>query len=56
MADEAIVDETTTSETIKYSKTETFKNESDEEETKTTNVFENFEPWHYGEPAIPAEL
>ena len=56
MADETIVDETTTSETIKYSKTETFKNESDEEETKTTNVFENFEPWHYGEPAIPTEL
>ena len=56
MADETIVDETTTSETIKYSKTETFKNESDEEETKTTNVFENFESWHYGEPAIPAEL
>ena len=56
MADETIVDETTTSETIKYSKTETVKNESGEEETKTTNVFENFEPWRYGEPAIPTEL
>ena len=22
----------------------------------TTDVFENFEPWRYGEPAIPAEL
>lgn len=31
-------------ETIKYSKNE------------TTDVFENFEPWHYGEPAIPTEL
>ena len=31
-------------ETIKYSK------------NGTTDVFENFEPWHYGEPAIPAEL
>ena len=30
--------------TIKYSKNE------------TTNVFENFEPWHYGEPAIPDNL
>ena len=30
--------------TIKYSKNE------------TTDVFENFEPWRYGEPAIPAEL
>ena len=30
--------------TIKYSKTETVKNESGEEETKTINVFENFEP------------
>ena len=56
MADETIVDETTTSETIKYSKTETVKNESGEEETKTMNVFENFEPWRYGEPAIPTEL
>lgn len=42
--------------TIKYSKTETVKNESGEEETKTINVFENFEPWRYGEPAIPTEL
>ena len=31
-------------ETIKYSK------------NGTTDVFENFEPWRYGEPAIPAEL
>ena len=31
-------------ETIKYSKNE------------TTDVFENFEHWRYGEPAIPAEL
>ena len=36
-------------ETIKYSKT-------DPTGTTTTNVFENFEPWRYGEPAIPAEL
>lgn len=35
--------------TIKYSKT-------DPTGTTTTNVFENFEPWHYGEPAIPTEL
>ena len=44
MADETIVDETTTSETIKYSK------------NGTTDVFENFEPWRYGEPAIPTGL
>ena len=44
MADKTIVDETTTSETIKYSKNE------------TTNVFENFEPWRYGDPAIPTGL
>ena len=31
-------------ETIKYSK------------NGTTDVFENFEPWRYGEPAIPTEL
>ena len=31
-------------ETIKYSKNE------------TTDVFENFEPQRYGEPAIPTEL
>ena len=37
MADETIVDETTTSETIKYSKT-------DPTGATTTNVFENFEP------------
>lgn len=36
-------------ETIKYSKT-------DPTGTTTTNVFENFEPWRYGEPAIPTEL
>ena len=35
--------------TIKYSKT-------DPTGTTTTNVFENFEPWHYGEPAIPDNL
>ena len=35
--------------TIKYSKT-------DPTGATTTNVFENFEPWRYGEPAIPAEL
>lgn len=35
--------------TIKYSKT-------DSTGATTTNVFENFEPWRYGEPAIPAEL
>ena len=35
--------------TIKYSKT-------DPTGTTTTNVFENFEPWRYGEPAIPTEL
>ena len=34
-------------ETIKYSKTEN---------GITTNVFKNFEPHHYGEAAIPAEL
>lgn len=44
MVDETIVDETTTSETIKYSK------------NGTTDVFENFEPWRYGEPAIPTGL
>ena len=37
------------SKTIKYSKT-------DPTGTTTTNVFENFEPWRYGEPAIPTEL
>ena len=31
-------------ETVKYSKNE------------TTDVFENFEPWHYGDPAISTEL
>ena len=36
-------------ETIKYSKT-------DSTGTITTDVFENFEPWHYGEPAIPNNL
>ena len=36
-------------ETIKYSKT-------DPDGTTTTDVFENFEPWHYGEPAIPDNL
>lgn len=36
-------------ETIKYSKT-------DSTGTTTTDVFENFEPWHYGEPAIPDNL
>ena len=36
-----MVDET---EAVKYSKNE------------TTDVFENFEPWHYGEPAIPDNL
>ena len=35
--------------TRKYSKT-------DPTGATTTNVFENFEPWRYGEPAIPAEL
>lgn len=35
--------------TIKYSKT-------DPTGTTTTNIFENFESWRYGEPAIPAEL
>ena len=35
--------------TIKYSKT-------DPTGVTTTNVFENFEPWRYGEPAIPTEL
>ena len=35
--------------TIKYSKT-------DPTGTTTTNAFENFEPWRYGDPAIPAEL
>ena len=35
--------------TIKYSKT-------DPTGATTTNIFENFEPWRYGEPAIPAEL
>ena len=35
--------------TIKYSKT-------DHTGATTTNIFENFEPWRYGEPAIPAEL
>ena len=36
-------------ETIKDSK-------ADPTGATTTNVFENFEPWRYGEPAIPAEL
>lgn len=35
--------------TIKYSKT-------DPTGATTTNVFENFEPWRYGDPAIPDNL